>query len=372
MPVRDIFDKPFDEGTVVKLEIFQKYFEEWLPTFVMGSYSKAIQVFDLFAGSGYDEDGVPGSTIRILEVINRHRANLAQKNKQVFLFLNDADRGKVELLKTNVENKMAELSLDSLVVPRFSSQDFRECLLTTYAKELVSGSNLIFIDQNGFKQVDEKVFGFLVNLETTEFMFFVSSSFIHRFAKRPEVKKYHPKFDAARIVSVSRKKVHNVICEEFEKYVPSNITSYALLPFSIMKSDKNNVYGLIFVSKHPRGADKFLQTVWKENAINGNANFDIEEESKKAQLDLFDGRILTKIESFQKELRQKILNGEIANNIQAFYFTLNHGHIGQHASEEIKRMKKEGLIAFDSPSPLVTYDKVEKERRVLEYKLVKK
>jgi len=35
MPVKDIFDKPFDEGTIIKLKIFQKYFEEWLPPFVI-------------------------------------------------------------------------------------------------------------------------------------------------------------------------------------------------------------------------------------------------------------------------------------------------------------------------------------------------
>lgn len=372
MPVRNIFDKPFDEGTVVKLEIFQKYLEEWLPTFIMGPYSKAIQVFDLFAGSGYDKNGVPGSAIRILEVINKHRANLAQKKKQVFIFLNDADERKTEQLKLNVEKKVAQLSLGTLAVPKFSSQDFRECLLTTYAKELKNGCNLIFIDQNGFKQVDEEVFGFLINLETTEFLFFISSSFVHRFAKEPEVKRYHPKFDASRIMNASRKKVHNVICGEFQKYVPSNVKSYALMPFSIMKGDNNNIYGLIFVSKHVRGADKFLKTVWKENAINGNANFDIEDDLQRDQLDLFRGKTPTKIEAFQKELREKILNGEITNNLQAFYFTLNHGHIGQHASEEIKKLKMEGLIAFDSPSPLVNYDKVEKEGRIIEYKLVKK
>ncbi len=67
MPIKDIFDSPFDEGTIAKLEIFQKYFEEWLPTFIMGKFLKPIQVFDLFAGSGYDKNDVPGSPIRILK-----------------------------------------------------------------------------------------------------------------------------------------------------------------------------------------------------------------------------------------------------------------------------------------------------------------
>ncbi len=371
MPKKDIFDKPFDEGTIAKLEIFQKYFEEWLPTFIMGLYSKPIQVFDLFAGSGYDKNDVPGSPIRILETINKHRGNLVRKSKKVCLFFNDSDKNKIAQLKINVETKVKELSLSSFVDIKFSSNNFRECL-GLYYKELNNGCNLIFIDQNGFKEVDEKVFHFLINLDTTEFMFFISSSFIHRFAERDEVKKYHPKFDSEKIKFIPRKQVHNILCGEFEKYVPSNIKSYGLIPFSIMKSDKNNVYGLIFVSKHIRGADKFLHIVWKANTINGNANFDIDDDSAKKQLDLFDGRIPTKIESFQNKLRQLLLDGTMKTNRDVYLFTLNQGHIGQHSSEAIKRMKKENLLTYNSKSPLINYEMIYSKNRIVEYQLKNK
>lgn len=372
MPVRDIFDKPFDEGTIAKLEIFQKYFEEWLPVFIMSRNPKLIQVFDLFAGSGYDKNRVPGSPIRTLEVIAKHRKNLAQEKKQVFLFLNDADQKKVEQLRLNVEQKINDLSIQSMVVTKFSAKDFRACLLNDYSKELKMGCNLIFIDQNGFREVDEQVFQFLISLDTTEFMFFVSSSFIHRFANEPEVQKYHPKFDFDQIKKTSRNKVHNVISAEFRKYVPSHIASHAVIPFSIMKDDHTNVYGLIFVTRHVLGADKFLHTVWKKNALNGNANFDIEEDEKKKQGDLFDGEKLTKIEGFQSELRQSILSHNIKNNSDAYYFTINKGHISKHAHEEIMKMKKDNLITFENRSSLVNYDKVVKEGHVMEYNLVRK
>jgi len=372
MSVKNIFDKPFDEGTMVKLEIFEKYFEEWLPTFVMSAFNKPIQIFDLFAGSGYDNNGIAGSPIRILEIINKHRGILAQKSKQVFLFLNDVVHNKIRQLKLNVDQKVKDLSLNSIVVINISSHNFSDCISTYHTKQLNYGCNLIFIDQNGFKHVNEEVFRYLINLETTEFIFFISSSYIHRFIEQDEVKKYHPKFDSEKIKQTTRKQIHNIICDEFSRYVPENIKSYGLIPFSIMKSDKNNVYGLIFVSKHIRGADKFLQTVWKENALNGNANFDIDEDKQKYQLTLFEGQKLTKIENFKKELRTLILDGKIKNNINAYFFTMNQGHIGSHANDEIKRMKKENEITFNSSSALVNYDKVIKEHRALEYILVKK
>ncbi|MEW6508805.1 MAG: three-Cys-motif partner protein TcmP [Bacteroidota bacterium] len=370
MPVKDIFDKPFDEGTILKLEIFEKYFEEWLPTFIMGTYPKPIQVFDLFAGSGYDKNNIAGSPIRILEIINKHRGNLSNKSKKVFLFFNDSDENKIDQLKINVEAKTKELSLTSLVEIKFSSNNFRECF-GLYRKELNNGCNLIFIDQNGFKEVDEKVFYFLINLDTTEFIFFISSSYIHRFADAPEVQKHHPKFDFEKIKLSSRRSVHNTICEEYHKYVPKSVTNFLLIPFSIMKDDKSNVYGLIFVCKHPLAADKFLHIVWNKNLINGNANFDIDADLQKSQLHLFDGKKPTKIESFQNKLRESILAGSIKTNKDAYLFTLNQGHISQHANEEIKRMKKENKIIFDSSSSLVNYDKVIKENRIIEYKLVK-
>ncbi len=371
MPIKDIFDKPFDEGTLAKLEIFEKYFEEWLPTFVMSSFPKSIQVFDLFAGNGCDNNGTAGSPLRIIEIIKKHSEALKEKKKVVHLYFNDTDKQKIENLKKLITEKISAYDLSTYVKPLFTNKTFSECLIK-YSDALKNGCNLIFIDQNGFKEVNEKIFQFLIDLERTDFMFFISSSHIHRFAEEPEFQTYHPKFDSSKIKAASRKKVHNVICEEFHKYVPSHVKSYGLIPFSIMKEDHNNIYGLIFVCKHPLAADKFLNIVWKKNILNGNANYDIDDDALKAQPDLFDGQQPTKIEFFQSRLKEKILNGEIKNNVDAYFFSLNEGHISTHASDEIKKMKKEKLITFDNQSPLVNYDQVVKLKRVLEYKILPK
>lgn len=370
MPVKDIFDKPFDEGTLAKLEIFEKYFEEWLPTFVMSNYRNPIQIYDLFSGSGSDKNGIPGSPLRIIEIIKKHFAILKKQNKVVHLFFNDINEQKMNHLEEVINEKISEYGLASYIKPKFTNTTFVECL-KDYSTLLKIGCNLIFVDQNGFKEVNEAVFQSLISLERTDFMFFISSSHIHRFAQSPEFKTYHPKFVSEKIKSASRKRVHNVICDEFQKYVPAHIHSYGLIPFSLMKEDHNNIYGLIFVCNHPLAADKFLHIVWEQNALNGNANYDIDEDVIKAQTHLFDAPKPTKIEFFQTMLREKILNGEITNNKAAYFFSLNEGHISAHATDEINKMKKDKLITFESTSALVNYAKVIKEKRVLEYKLVK-
>ena len=368
MASKDIFDEPFDEGTLTKLEIFEKYFEEWLPTFILGNFNKPIQVFDLFAGIGYDKIGQEGSPIRILKIINKFRSVLENQNKKVCIYLNDSNHAKYEALLSNTENKIKELALDSLIQLKITKLAFIECL-KLYNNELMKGCNLLFIDQNGFKEVNEEIFQYLIKLEITEFIFFLSSSHIHRFAAIPEVQKVHPKFDFEKIKTTSRKKVHNVICEEYQKYIPTSISSYLLIPFSIMKSDNNNVYGLIFVCKHPVAADKFLDTVWSKNPINGNANFDIDDDLGKIQEDLFEGKRLTKIESFQDMLKRKILKGEINANNKAYFFTLNSGHIHNHADQIVREMKRQKLIEYNGKSPLINYEQVIKKKRLLNFKV---
>lgn len=270
----NIFDKPFDEGTIAKLEIIEKYLESWLPTFVMVDYHRPIQVFDLFAGIGYDKNSTPGSPIRILTTIHKHKDNIISKSKRISLFFNDLDTNKIEQLKQSVKSKVNELDIAHIVNIKFTSNSFKECL-NLYDSELRNGCNFIFIDQNGFKEVDEKVFQYLIEKDTTEFIFFVSSSYLHRFAETKEVQNIHPNFDYQKIKNTKREQIHNVLCDEFKKYIPSSIrnTNYSVIPFSIMKKEKQNIYGLIFVSKHIRGADKFLDVVWEMSPINGNANF---------------------------------------------------------------------------------------------------
>ena len=45
---KDLHAKPFDEGTLKKLEIFELYTREWLPTFLMSEY-ETIYIFIMMA-----------------------------------------------------------------------------------------------------------------------------------------------------------------------------------------------------------------------------------------------------------------------------------------------------------------------------------
>ena len=100
----DLHRHPFDEGTITKLEIFEAYTKEWLPVFVMSPYQH-ICIFDLFASTGRDQKGVAGSPIRILQQINGMLSDIVSRGKHVYLWLNEYDHAKYELLQKGVTRK---------------------------------------------------------------------------------------------------------------------------------------------------------------------------------------------------------------------------------------------------------------------------
>jgi len=45
MASKDLHDEAFDEATITKLEIFEKYLEAWLPTFIMAGFQE-VNIYD--------------------------------------------------------------------------------------------------------------------------------------------------------------------------------------------------------------------------------------------------------------------------------------------------------------------------------------
>ena len=92
----DIHRKPFDEGTITKLEIFERYLEAWLPVFIHSRQYNSVNICDFFAGSGCDSEGCPGSPLRILSTVKKYQDKLIEKGIRIRVILNDFDRRKAQ------------------------------------------------------------------------------------------------------------------------------------------------------------------------------------------------------------------------------------------------------------------------------------
>jgi len=366
MAIKNLHEKPFDEGTITKLEIFENYAREWLPTFIM-SNQKELWIFDFFAGVGYDKNGVAGSPIRILQQIKNQIGNIFQKKTKINVCFNEYNKQKYEQLQQSCNKYISDnselLRLD--INLQFRNADVAELFPKTLPL-IKKYPSLLYLDQNGMKFLADSYICDLEKTTTTDFLYFLSSSYFFRFGNTKGFQS-NMQIDIERAKQNPYKYIHKSILEQLREKLPLN-TKLSLYPFTIKKNV--NVYGIIFGASHLRAVDKFLKTAWEKNNTNGEANFDIDDDSSKSQLDIFDGKKLTKIESFKQNVREDILIGRIKTNKDVYNFTLKQGHIPSHAADEVMLMKKEKLIHYAEKSPLINYEQIYKNSRIIDYKVL--
>ncbi len=371
MAGKNLHDKPFDQSTIAKLEIFEDYAEAWMPAFVMQGKPK-ICIFDFFAGTGYDMDGVAGSPIRILEKITHFLGSIFQKGVKVHVYLNEFEPDKrlqqkfAQLQKACKEYLDQHKDLASAIELHLFNEDCEE-LLPKLMPTIEKYPSLVYLDQNGVKFLSNKYLLALEKMRETDFLYFVSSSYIARFGNTPEFR-MHINFDLDEAKQKGYRFIHCSIIEQLRRKLP-NGTELRLYPFSILKGA--NVYGIVFGTTHPLAVDKFLTLSWKRNELNGEADFDLHQDKKKPQMSFFDDNKLTKREQFKQNVRSKILSGEITDNFGLLEYAYDQGHIGSHAAEVLREMKKRKEVDFEGYSPLVTYENVYKTKKRTVYKVLR-
>jgi len=343
----DHHKKPYDEGTLNKLEIFSSYVESWLPTFIMQPHIPEVNIVDFFAGLGYDSEGQPGTPILILNKINGFFNLLMNRNTKINLYFNEYKIHKYEKLIENCESYLQQNKrLLKFVTIHFSNKDFNEVYYELIDKTL-NCPNLFLLDQSGIKFTNQKNFNTLLQLKTTDFLFFISSSFFKRFNEREEFKD-HIHLDEEALKVNPYNFIHRLVLEKYQSLIPKG-SDLKIFPFSIKKN--SNIYGIIFGSKHIRGVEKFLQIAWNMSKINGEADFDIDEDVAKEQYELnFDNftttKPPTKIEIFQKKLESFIKENSKVTNHDLYYFTYEQGHIAKHSKEKLSELRKIKKIYF--------------------------
>lgn len=353
----DFHNKPFEDSTKTKLELYKRYVEEWLPVFVSNS-TKNINIFDFFCGPGLDKNGNLGSPLLAIETIKKYKDLLLNKNSKVNLFLNDNNERKINNLSELLESR--NLKYFEYLNIYITKKKFEDVFDKYYSSKMVenNSSNLIFIDQTGIKHVNKDRFIKMVRLDKTDFLFFISSLYIKRFIKEDSFNNYFGTF-TKQIVDAEPREIHRVVAKFYEQLKPKGLEIY-LIPFTLKK--KNNYYGLIFGTKNILGAEKFLKICWDKDKITGDANFDID--NTKIELDrpaLFDEmNKSTKLNEFERVLSEKIINNDLTNNIQVYKFTISNAFLAEHARHVIKRLKEDKVI---ENTVHVSYDSCIKKRK---------
>ena len=371
MPYKDLHSEPFDETTITKLEIFEDYAEAWIPTFVMQRSVDEIHVFDFFAGPGYDKNGVPGSPIRLLNKVNSFLGPFLNTKTKIVLHLNEFEPNKTkqekfELLKKNCEEFLSANPKFKYFATIEYYNENAETLFFKLLPLIKKYPSLVYLDQNGIRFISPQYLQELEKLKTVDFIYFVSSSYFWRLGGTEEFKKVLD-FDMEQLKADKYQNIHRNVISKIEKSLPEN-TTLKLFPFSLKKGA--NIYGIIFGAKHFRAVDKFLDIAWKRNETNGEADFDIDEDKKKEQLEMFEEKKMTKVEKFKIEVEELILSGKLKDNAEVLIHTYLSGHIPSHSSEVVRRLKKDQKISFDGKTPGINYDNVFKKQNIVKYKII--
>lgn len=346
MPSEEIEDKPFNEGTLTKLQLFELYARAWLPVFTSPPNPtwRRIHVFDFFAGRGRDCEDTPGSATRLLAEIRNRWAEIQRKNIKVTLTVSDADSEKIESLAAYFKDR-------SLIPPglRFDPQSGDFATVFEQYKPILQNREvacLVLLDQYGFKQIDAEVFAALTRCPVTDILFFVSTQHLHRFAEHPTVKRY---------IELERAEdhylAHKPVIEWYRSQIPSGL-DYYLAPFSFKKG--KNIYSLIFGSGSTKGMEQFLSVAWQKDKLNGEADYDLNREDFSdlapfLALDMFAKP--KKVQVFEASLTKSLLDGSINSESAIYRFCLANAMLPRHASPVLSELKRQGKIECDFRSP---------------------
>ena len=313
-----------------------------------------------FAGEGSDIEGNFGSPLIALNELKPYCKRILSEKIEVKVVFNEFLEKKSKKLGIQSNQHLIDCRAESpFTCPNYGkndqcvfkllieNKDFKEFFDEIYVHmvRFPEMPRFMFLDQYGVKQITEDIFQKLIKLERTDFIFFISSSFVRRFITIPEFQKYlkltNQDFDENK-----PHHCHRVIFNYYKSLIPQDQKFY-LAPFSIKKNQ--NIYGLIFGTHHSLGIEKFLNVGWKINNQTGDANYDIDDEKiKPNEPSLFaEFDTPTKVQLFERELKAKIESNEIITNHDVYEYAFESGMLPKHANKVIQELIKENKILKD-------------------------
>ncbi|MBR4901316.1 MAG: three-Cys-motif partner protein TcmP [Victivallales bacterium] len=340
---KDMHQKAFEEHTLDKLSIYEKYLKSALPLFMMRPDINQINIMDYFCGSGTDVNGVPGSPLRAIEAVRSTLlSEQIDRKKKIVMLFNDLEKDKIaklnDMLK-NIEN------LPNNVELQYESKPFDDLFDKTYCMLNARGTaNVIFIDQYGLSEVTRDIFERLARLDNTDFLFFLSSATYYRFKDDENVKNKIPVLTDVENASLTPSNVHRTIALAYKRWIPTGRMLY-MGNFSLKHGA--NVYGLVFGSGHFAGLDKFLHVAWESNPETaGQADYDIDSDKiSLSQPSLFASMNKpTKLKMFEQDLCEEIKARKLQDNKSIYLYSLEYGVLPSHVQDALKTLISEGIL----------------------------
>ncbi len=167
--------------SLAKLEYYQTYIKRYLPILRLAKFTKCINIFDVFCGTGIYEDGTKGSPILAFEAIKESEDNHSEKGlTPVNLIINDIEKVKIEGIKKYLKSKKNKVC--KIYYENLDANIFLKEVVKLIKVQKTDERNLILIDPYGYKNIKkEDIKKLLSKKRNTEIILFLPISQIYRF-----------------------------------------------------------------------------------------------------------------------------------------------------------------------------------------------
>ena len=306
------------EHTQIKLELYRLYLAGYLSVL---SRVQNVNIFDIFAGRGKDENEQKGSALIAAEAIDRaNGSRRASRLRKIALKLNDADRKNTESLSENLKDYRDFISIENV-----SANEYIE----THLRVSDNANNLFFIDPFGYSQISKDNFDKLFSISKSDFLIFIPLSAIYRFlgTNDQNARRYQPIAQFLQDMGISNHEAEQAArAEEFADIIKDAIQKRANAEYvysHILESKGGpNKYCLYFICRHISGAKKFLEARDKHQRNSPQGYFGFTNPSIKEYIE------------FDKKY----------DNVELYKIGIQKGILPKYITPELKQMEKDGDI----------------------------
>ena len=300
-------EKYLDEAklhTQYKIKYIKDYVRRWLNVAV--NYRQRNIVFiDSMCNAGIYKNGIKGTCIEVIELFIEH----AKENeaKQFYVFLNDYDKDKINVLRDLISN----YNIPNNLRINITDKDVVEYLSLLIEKNTFSSScfTLLYIDPYNFgipnllatiKRFIDKFY--------CELLFNYFSSDVTRNKKNTSAKNKMSKIknelsSVITDINIEDDENKEILNKLISTYKHTNNIKYS---FAYRFNNTNNaeLYYIIFFTPHKRGLELIKESIWE--VFNGEESFKKQIDIDKSQLKLFNTNDLL-ISTYSGPMKESII-----------------------------------------------------------------
>lgn len=340
-----------------KLKVYREYLKEYLSVMLKTGY-KSIYIIEPFAGKGIADDGNEGSAMIARNIILNFQQD--KNYSKITLYLNDSNKTHCEELYDNL--RLVDFRL------QMSNKDANVFVKSILKEREYGNHSFIFIDPFGYTQISKDTYDLLFAQSNIDVLIFIPTYFIYRFLKGEETdSKYKPIAEFLNDFNISKEnaiksKNDTMFAEEIVNSIKEKINSDFVYKRQIKNENNINSYHLFFITKHIKGADKFLDAIYR-----------IEKDNK----DLFSssGAISDLDAIFEDEIKKK---GSL-DNCELYKLGIKLGFCSPRQQKILRQLEQDNKILIceltekkrRQNSFYVNFDNFKKNNRIIEIKYIK-